>query len=453
MSDRQERWRVAAVRTCELFFLLILLEGVLRKWTLNSLQQPLALIRDPVLAAIYFEYLVYKGWRLPIWSLLFALAFSLFAFVILIQETYLDLSFKVYLIGLRNYLAYIPLSFVMYDIYERQDVNRFLRIFLFTTIPVAILAVAQFYSPLDSILNKQLDDSVEGIFQVVAGVVRPYGPFTFVLGQATYAVMALAVGFIALERRREISFPLPLFLACLAAIGSMGVVSGTRTYFLSAGLIFVSFALSAVTSGDPAPAVRRGLYAALSLIGLVVLMTVVFPQSFATMTERQADAVEGEGSTLARALFMGTEMFSVIGDTPLFGHGIGFGTNAGAFAATGAVTFTLAEYEWTRIILECGPLLGLLVIIARVLLTMWVGVLAVRANMRRGDAAPLILFGFVAPLIFYAQISGQNTMLSFAWFSLGLLLASIRTAAKASSLSIAPQGRPVELSPTGRTVA
>lgn len=427
MSGGRERWRRAAVRTCEVFFLLILLEGILRKWLMNPIQQPLTLIRDPVLAMIYLQYFASRGWRLPLWAVAVAAVFALFLIMILIQSSYYNFGADVYLIGIRNYIVYVPLAFVMREIYNRKDMDRLLRLVLYTTVPVAILVVLQFYSPVSSPLNKALDDLIEGIFLVADGVVRPYGPFTFVLGQATYAAMALAVGLIALERRKELSVPTPLLVACLGAIGSMGVLSGSRTYFLSAGAIFICYILSAFTSARRSSIVTRGLFAVVGIISLVVLMTLVFPKALETMSERQADAVAGEGSTIDRAIYIATEFASVIGDTPMIGRGIGYGSNAGAYAATGEVSFTLAEYEWTRITLECGPLLGVLVILIRVGLTIWAGALAIIANKRFGDAAPLILFGLVGPNIFYAPISNNNTMMSIGWYSLGMLLALAKT--------------------------
>lgn len=164
---------------------------------------------------------------------------------------------------------------------------------------------------------------------------------------------------------------------------------------------------------------------------MLVLLFAVFPTAGAALVERQIDAVATEGSTISRVLFVGTEAISVVKDTPLFGYGIGYGSNAGAFLANGFMSFTLAEYEWTRIVLECGPLLGVLVIVCRVLLTVAVGLAAFRVNSRTGDAGPLIMFGFVCPLIFYSPISNNNTLLSFAWFSLGWLLALMKTAAAA----------------------
>ena len=425
VNAERERWRRAAVRSCEVFFVLLLLEGVLRKWLLNSIQQPLLFIRDPVLFVLYVQYLVWTGWRLRPWAVGFVAVVFAFVVVVLIQSLALSVDASVYVIGLRNYLGYAPLAFIMGEIYRRDDVGRLCRLFLVSSVPIALLVIAQFYSPESSIINKGLGDVYDYHFEVVSGVVRPYGPFTF--SQSAYSVMAVAVGLIAVERRREFALSTPRLLVFLVAIGGMGVVAGSRTYFLSVGLVFAAYLAAAFTAPRAASMGRRTAYAVASVVGMALLMTVVFPEAWETMTQRQADAVAAEGSTLGRAVHMATEMVSAMGHAPPFGFGVGAGTNAGVYAATGEIAFTLAEYEWTRIVLECGPVFGLMVISARVALTLWCGAIALRANLARGDAGPLIMFGYVAPLLFYSQISGQNTLLSFCWFSLGLLLALART--------------------------
>ena len=432
MTNARENLRRSAVRTCEIFFILILLEGVIRKWIFRSFEQPFVLIRDPVLLVIYAQYIFYIRGRFAGWAIIYCVFVLIFAFFIFIQTFYFNFPVTVYLVGVRNYLAFAPLAFIMPEIYNRRDVNRLILIFLYTTIPVGVLAVFQFYSPVDSLINQTSDLTSEGIFTVVEGVVRPYGPFSFTLGESTYQSMALAIGLIALERRRELRLSSPLLIVFFAAIGSGGVVSGSRTYFVSAGVIFFAYFISAMTSPNGKAMAKRALSVAFVAVFGVITMTVVFPKAFETMMERQAEADYIEGSNSARALDIGTEVFTIIGDTPVFGHGIGFGSNAGAFLATGDIQFTLAEYDWTRIVLECGPFLGVIVIMTRVFLTILAGVLALRANTRTGDAAPLILYGFVAPIVFYSQMSNNNSMISFGWYSLGLLLTLVAAAKRAN---------------------
>ena len=428
MTRAQEGWRRAAVRSCEVFFLLVLLEGIFRKWLLNPIEQPLLFIRDPLLAMLYLQYLGQRRWRPPLWSLAIFFLVALFLIFILVQALYLDLPPAVYLIGMRNYIGYIPLAFVMPEIFNRSDLHRLLRLCLFATIPVAILVGLQFLSAPTSPLNKGLGETGEGVFLVADDMVRPYGPFTFTYGQALFSALTVCACLIALERRKEAAIPAPLLAVCLIAVGVMGALSGSRTYFLTLGLILFCYAFSSISSRSKSLSATRLIYSAGGLLGMIVLLAAVFPTAGAALAERQADAVATEGSTLNRIVFVGTEALSVITNTPVFGYGIGFGSNAGAFLASGRVSFTLAEYEWTRIVLECGPLLGLIVIWGRILLTVIVGVAAWRVNSRTGDAAPLIMFGFVCPLIFYSPISNNNTLLSFAWFSLGWLLALMRTA-------------------------
>jgi hypothetical protein len=441
-AGMNERARRRAVAACQVFFLLIILEGVLRKWLLNPIQQPLVLVRDPVLIFIYLQYCFYRRWALPSWVMGFGLALALLLALILLQASYLDLSASVYLIGLRNYIAFAPLAFIIGEIYDRQDLDNFIKMNLYMCVPIGLLVAAQFFSPVDSLLNKSPDNGVEGIFVVAEGVVRPYGPFTFTVGQAAYGAMAVAIGLIALERRAWLGLSWPALMISLGAIGTMGVLSGTRTYFLSAGMVFLAYALSSATGAGNAAAFKRGAYAVIAVLGMVLLMTVVFPRAYETMSERQADAVAVEGSTLGRAVSMLTEVSDAMTDTPLFGLGVGYGTNAGSYASAGVRGFSLAEYEWKRLVQECGPLFGFIVIGIRIALAVWASVLALEANIRRNDAAAMIMLGFVGPLFFVGQISGQNTMLSFAWFGLGLVVALSRAreiAAPASS----PDARPL----------
>lgn len=238
MRSGREGWRRAAVRSCHAFFLLILLEGILRKWLMNAVEQPLLFIRDPVLALLYFQYLGYRRWRPPPWSLAFFLIVALFLSFMLIQALYLDLPPIIYLIGFRNYIAYIPLAFIMREVLNRSDLDWLLRLCLFAAIPIAPLVVLQFFSPPTSLMNKALGDAGEGVFLVADDIVRPYGPFTFTYGQALFSAMAACACLIAVEQRRSISLPAPLLLVCLIATGAMGAVSGSRTYILTLGLIY-----------------------------------------------------------------------------------------------------------------------------------------------------------------------------------------------------------------------
>ena len=54
-----------------------------------------------------------------------------------------------------------------------------------------------------------------------------------------------------------------------------------------------------------------------------------------------------------------------IPDAPVFGLGLGLGTNAGAGLVSGERGFLISEGEWGRVILESGPFLGVAYIALR----------------------------------------------------------------------------------------
>lgn len=82
----------------------------------------------------------------------------------------------------------------------------------------------------------------------------------------------------------------------------------------------------------------------------------------------------------------------------------------------------LSENEWTRIIFESGPILGLAFLMWRTLLAVYLGVVSLRA-LTRGEILPLLLFSATFLIILSGQL-GQPTSLGFAVVFNGLCLAS-----------------------------
>src|SRR5207237_10051293 len=90
----------------------------------------------------------------------------------------------------------------------------------------------------------------------------------------------------------------------------------------------------------------------------------------------------------------------------------------------GQSTFLLSENEWTRIIFESGPILGLAFLLWRAALTAYLGFVSLRA-LTRTEILPLLLFSAGFLIILNGQL-GQPTSLGFAVVINGLSLASTR---------------------------
>src|SRR5205085_11057184 len=77
---------------------------------------------------------------------------------------------------------------------------------------------------------------------------------------------------------------------------------------------------------------------------------------------------------------------SHLAEVPFFGAGLGVGTNVGATLLTGQAQFLISEGEWGRILLEMGPLFGLLFVGFRLALALRLG----KASLAAAQAGQLL---------------------------------------------------------------
>ncbi len=107
------------------------------------------------------------------------------------------------------------------------------------------------------------------------------------------------------------------------------------------------------------------------------------------------------------------------------GAGTGAGTNVGAGLLIGRRQFLLAENEWSRLLLESGLVLGLALIALRAALAGYLIYWGYKTLKKSDNPFPWILCSAVAPLALFGAW-GQPTVLGFASFGAGLVLAATR---------------------------
>jgi hypothetical protein len=139
-------------------------------------------------------------------------------------------------------------------------------------------------------------------------------------------------------------------------------------------------------------------------------------------------AAESEGHAWAsltdRVLSGFTQPFETAASAPLFGYGIGVGSNVGARLLSGRIGFLLAEDEWTKDLLELGPILGTAFLLYRAALTVYLFFISIGALLRNKDPLPMAIWAAVAPAVLLYQWA-PPTLLGYSVFGSGLLLASI----------------------------
>ena len=204
-------------------------------------------------------------------------------------------------------------------------------------------------------------------------------------------------------------------------------VSGSRSAVASVGLGSVSLLIILVLRPEAVNQFGRSL-----LLVVILAWGISYCLSLKrawNLSDRFTEAAQATDSSIAGGLLARTysgfvEGFRVFDRLPLFGYGLGIGTNAGAKFVTGRAGFLLAEGEWARILLESGPIFGLLFLCWRTALTIRIGWLSLRA-LGQGEILSVILFSASFIALLDGQF-GQPTILGFAVFFSGLCLASTK---------------------------
>lgn len=418
-SVRRESSAVRRVRQLIwIYFWLLLFEGALRKWIVPSLATPLLIVRDPVLITAYV--LALRAGVFPKNSFVtFSFALGGISFFISLLATfsteYESVFVTVY--GLRTDFLHLPLIFLMPEVFDIGDVEKFGRWFLITSIPMALLMVVQFKSGPYSFVNvtaggegRQLDS--------IAGKIRPPGTFSYVTGIVQYFGFVAAFLLHGIYQKR-------LYPTLVVAGGGISLliamaVSGSRSAVFAVVQVGLALIICMMLNRSLLTKSYR-----LLMIGGICMLALSWTQIFSEgmrATQKRFELAGKSENTAERFLGEYLKPFAIIADVPALGYGLGVGTNAGAAMLQKRGKFLLAEGEWSRIMLEGGPLFGLTFILLRLVMTTAIGW---RCLMRaaRGMYLPALLFGSSALLVLSGQL-GQPTTLGFTMFGGGLCLAA-----------------------------
>lgn len=418
VENRRQR---LIVRLVFLVYILYLLEGPLRKWALPQYASVLYFLRDPVVMAVYLVAFGGGLVRLKPWMQSWLAVAGVVSAGGLAGLALNGLGPIVWLLALRSYWLYMPLAFVVSACFTARDLGSFVRLNMLVAMPIAALVVLQSNAPPDALINRAIDADAQ-VALVTAGVVRPYGLFTYTSQQVIYAASILSLVGVGWMMRSRVQLGAALLLPGTGAALVIGLMTGSRTiYFFVLQLVAVLL-LVAATTRSAGQKVGSVLVIAAMVGGGAGLFATVLRPAFDAMQVRQEQAVASEGSAIGRALGTVTSAGAVLGDTPLIGHGLGIGTTTVA-AWTGR-DFVLAygENEWERLVSELGPILGPCFIGARIVFVFFLLGRALRAS-RSGAPEGLVLLGFAAVVLLNGQVTFSSAIGFLAWLYAGLILA------------------------------
>ena len=422
------------------YLALLIFEGALRKWVFPGAADALLIIRDPVVILIYL--LAIFGRVFPINGFVIAAGVltvaSVAASFITGQHNLVVMAY-----GLRINYLHLPLIWVMAEVLDVRDVRRYGIFILLIAIPMALLMVEQFRSPINARINQGVGGTEGGQIFGADGKIRPPGFFSFITGPQLFLPLAAAFFFYQAGTKRQL--PWLVLLGTGVAIAVSLPVSISRTAVLATGLVGATFAFTLLFGSKRAGTLlRTGLIFGVLLVGLSFLP--IFSEgreAFLSRWQTAASSNQGDAvQNISDRVFGGfLQPFYTMKNARLFGAGIGVGSNVGARLLSGGVGFLLAEDEWSKIFLELGPILGLAFIGFRIVLTGYLAIVSLRALLVQRESLPILLFAAAGVAVFEYQW-GPPTILGFAVFGAGMILAALKPAPLDEPTAEEPELRP-----------
>lgn len=406
-----------------LYIVLLIFEGALRKWVLPSLSDPLLIVRDPIVLAIYVA--AFFAGRFPLNGFIFATAAlavaSAAGSVFGGQSNPLVIAY-----GIRINYLHVPLIWIMARVLTRKDVERIGCFLLLVAIPMTLVMIMQFRSPMNAPINRGIGGGEGGQIFGAMGRIRPPGFFSFITGPQVFYPLVAAYFLHQATANRRLWWP--VLIACGLAVIVALPVSISRTAMLATVIVGIVFVLSMSRAGIGLGSKFKTILT-LGVVAVGVSFLPIFDEARTVFLSRWTTAAGGEdrdawGGIFGRIIGGFTQPFHWASVAPFFGYGIGIGSNVGARLLSGRVGFLLAEDEWGKIFLELGPIIGGAFIAFRVFLTLHLGLKALNALFQKRDNLPLLLFSATAIPIALNQWA-PPTLLGFAVIGGGLVLASL----------------------------
>jgi len=407
-----------------LYFFLLIFEGALRKWFLPGFSDVLLVVRDPLLLLIYLQ--AFTRNRFPLNNVVAGM-FILGVISVMLAMTVGHGNPIVAAFGFRTNFLAVPLVFLMPKIFDRSDVLKFAKVTLWITLGMTPLIALQFLQPQSAWVNRGVGGSLEGAgFDGADGRYRPPGTFSFITGLSMFYTLATAM-LLSLLTEKRIRVSKPILAAVGVAILLAIPLSISRSLALSAALVVAGGTGFMILGGFQMGRIFKvALFFAMAAIAVQFLP--VFDDATSAFNSRWEAATTDRGgfeaTIVARVLDNVFGPFLSALDQPIFGMGIGAGTNVGARFLTGRVAFLAGEGELFRLMGEFGMILGLVYIALR-----W-SVLAVMLQTslhaaRKRNFVPGMLFSAGGLWMFYGQW-GPPTLQGFSIFTAGLCLAGAR---------------------------
>lgn len=400
-------------------FWAILLTGAVRKWLFPGVSIFYLLQDVPI--GIAYVFALWTGLYVRGYLLLGILVMSfLLSLQGILQIIVSGLSGVVAVIGLHNYLFYLPIMVVFPICLIPKYREKFVWWNLILSIPMCLLVIVQAESPKSAWVNRTSEGDAFGLPGV--DVARVTGTFNFTVFYGIWVAMAVAlcVGeWLLPNERRAIKKPW-LLIVCTLAVNICHLVSGSRSAIGLAGVSILGGFVAAVVLGSSRAILTIGGICILLPLGAAATY-VISPVEYNTVMDRMSG--ESGKADIKNRLAEGLVGWVIEPQFSLIGAGIGMGVDASHIgnADTYNFTYTLSEADTIRTVMELGTPVGMIYMFTRVVLLL--GMVYLSFSITRGGSSPhtiplsfcLLAQAYQGDLTRAATMTASQVMIGYAF--------------------------------------
>ncbi len=400
--------------------IIVIIEGGLRRWAFPGAKDLIYFFKDFILIG---SYLGFASRPRPIadqYPFIKELT-GLIAILCCFQAFNPSLGSPIVgLLGIRSYLLYIPLVWILPHLFDSEsDLRNFLRNYLLLIFPVCILGIVQFFSPLDSPLNVYVANEEILDVATVGEFVRITGTFSYIAGLTTYLSICFSLLIVFITQERTLKWQ-AIYSLELTLVTINSFMSGARGAILYE-ILFITSYIICLCFAKPKAALNfiRSLFvpiAVSTLIAVIYFQPAI--EAFSTRAETAGDSVEGR-------IFDGFTQVLSYSENSIEGYGAG-ATQVGANSLRRVLNLPYgaqlppSEGETGRVVIEIGLLGFFLWYGLRILLLISLG--SVFLKLKNPFYKELALAVFLFQLInVIGQLITNPTMLVYFWFFSGFI--------------------------------
>jgi hypothetical protein len=412
------------------FFVLVflILEGVARKWILPQASQYIYFIKDIVLIGAYIKYFLIEKNKIkkhPLNILIYFLAIWSF-----VQAFNPSLGSSIVgLFGLRGYLLYIPLFWIVTDLFPtKMELYKFIRNYSLLIIPVCLLAVAQFFSPPSSPLNFYATggDKIATFGVGEEAIARVTGTFPYITGFGTYLCTSLTLLVPLLSLRQPLIWYYLTIIELLLILGA-SFMTGSRAVVLYQGLFLISYVIVLLLTQSRQAFLNLKKFI-LPAIAVTVIVPRYFSKSIDLLSQRSIQNSKEGGERILQPFI---EPFSTIPEIiklkQIDSYGTGSTHQATQLLRTslnlppGETLPSIGEIEPPRVLVEIGLIGFVLFYLIRINLIICLGLTSIKLRDPFLSQVGIAAFLFHALQITAPVVFNPN-MGIYYWFFAGFIL-------------------------------